>query len=79
MTTTKTSTGHTLTHRAHQPLEPHKAGSWYLAPESCRSDDYSAGYDGNAFATREEAEAAIPVLQSSGEEFAAVRWVAVQR
>lgn len=55
------------------------SGTWYLAPASNMSDEWAAGYDGNVFATREQAEAAIPALRDCGEEFAGVEWVAVQR
>lgn len=57
----------------------HAPGSWFLAPADDRSNEHAAGYDGNTFATREEAEAAIPVLRQCGEGFATTDWVAVQR
>lgn len=60
-------------------MTTYKPDSWFLAPATDRSDEFAAGYDGNTFATREEAEAAIPALQACGEEFAAVEWVAVRR
>lgn len=53
----------------------HLPGTWYLAPANDRNDEFAAGYDSNAFASREEAEAEIAGLRSvSGGE-----WVAVQR
>jgi len=60
-------------------MTPHSPGTWFLAPSTDRSDEYAAGYDGNTFACREDAEAAIPGLQACGEDFAATEWVAVQR
>ena len=57
----------------------HAPGTWFLAPSTDRSDEYAAGYDGNSFASQEEAEAAIPALRECGEDFAATDWVAVQR
>lgn len=53
--------------------------TWYLAPTTDRSDEWSAGYDGNAFTTREEAEAAIAGLLALGGDFLTTTWVAVQR
>lgn len=47
---------------------------FYLAPASSPRDQHAAGYDGNGFATREEAEAAIPGLRGCGEEYD-VEWV----
>ena len=55
------------------------AGTWYLAPVTNLADEWAAGYDGNTFKSREEAEAEIAVLRACGEDFAAVEWVAVQR
>lgn len=52
---------------------------WYLAPSTDRSDEYAAGYDGNQFASRAEAEAAIASLVACGDDFAATTWVAVER
>lgn len=49
--------------------------SWYLAPASDPSDEWAAGYDGNDFATREEAEAVIPQLV----DHLGGDWVAVSR
>ncbi len=41
---------------------PHASGTFYIAPASDRRDEFAAGYDGNVFATREQAEAEIPHL-----------------
>lgn len=60
-------------------MTTHTPGTWFLAPSTDRSDEYAAGYDGNTFASREEAEAAIPALQACDEAFAAAEWVAVRR
>lgn len=60
-------------------MATHAMGTWYLAPVDDRSNDYAAGYDGNVFATEDEALAEIPHLRACGEEFAATEWVAVQR
>lgn len=58
-------------------MTAHAPGTWFLAPSDDYTDDYAAGYDGNTFATREEAEAAIEGL---GEAFGDdAEWVAVQR
>lgn len=53
--------------------------TWYLAPVTDPSNEWAAGFDGNVFASRAEAEAAIPALRDCGAEFAAVDWVAVRR
>lgn len=58
-------------------MSDHAPGTWYLAPSDDLTNEDSAGYDGNTFATREEAEAAIAGLSDAfggGTE-----WVAVQR
>jgi hypothetical protein len=60
-------------------MTTHATGTWFLAPSTDRTDEHAAGYDGNAFATREEAIAAIPGLQACGEDFGETTWVAVQR
>jgi hypothetical protein len=41
---------------------------WKLVPAGTR-DEYAAGYDGNHFASREEAEDAIEGLRAVGPEF----------
>jgi hypothetical protein len=38
------------------------------------NDPHRCGYDGNAFATREEAEAAICDVRQLGEDWADVAW-----
>lgn len=60
-------------------MTTHAPGSWYLAPATDRSDEHSAGYEGNSFDSQDEAIDAIDGLRQIGEDFAAVRWVAVQR
>jgi hypothetical protein len=52
--------------------------TWYIAPVHDASDEYAAGYDGNAFASCEEAEAAIPSLAEAMDTDVAY-WVACQR
>lgn len=55
----------------------HPSGTWYLAPANDLTNDYSAGYDGNSFPTKDEAEAAIDGLgECLGGD---TEWVAVQR
>lgn len=66
-------------------MNRHGIGTWYLAPSDDPADEYSAGFDGNTFGSREEAEAEIPHLVASfaqwadAEDVAASQWVAVQR
>lgn len=58
----------------------HPSGTYYIAPADDRLDEYAAGYDGNVFATREEAEAEIPHLVAvfaqfaDADDVAAMRW-----
>lgn len=40
----------------------HPSGTYYIAPADDRQNEYAAGFDNNAFPTRDEAEAAIPWL-----------------
>lgn len=54
----------------------HSQLHWYLAPADNPLDRYAAGYDGNAFYSRAEAEAMIPELQESGPDFD-IEWIAV--
>lgn len=56
----------------------HPPGTWYLAPSSDPDDEWSAGYDGNVFASRDEAVAAVPGLLACGPEFAG-QWIPQQR
>jgi hypothetical protein len=49
-----------------------------IVPASDPSDDYAAGYDGNQFKTREDAEAAIPALRESGPDFD-IEWSVAER
>lgn len=57
----------------------HAPGTWFLAPANDRSDEWSAGYDGNEFATEAEAIAAIPGMRDCSPEQGAIEWVAVRR
>ncbi len=43
--------------------------SYWLAPASDPTDRYAAGFDGNHFATRDEAEDAIETLRDLGGAF----------
>ena len=56
-------------------------GSWYLAPTDDHYDEYVAGYESNEFASRADAEAAIPSLLAAKEAMhcEAIDWVAVRR
>jgi hypothetical protein len=52
-------------------------GYYYLAPESDPQDMHSAGFDGNKFATADEADGAIAGLREAGSDFDhewVVRW-----
>lgn len=53
-------------------------GRFALAPASAPTDLYAAGYDGNRFDSRAEAEQAIPNLRACGAEFD-VDWIVVER
>ncbi len=59
---------------------PHASGTFYIAPAGDPRNEYAAGYDGNVFATRAEAEAEIPHLTAAlaqfadAEDVAAMRW-----
>lgn len=58
-------------------MTAHAPGTWYLAPSDDLTNEYSAGYDGNTFATREEAEAAIGgLVEAIG---GTTEWIAAQR
>jgi hypothetical protein len=53
---------------------PVPRGRYWIAPASDPKDRYAAGYDGNQFSSRKEAEAAIRSLRRLGGEFD-VAWV----
>ncbi len=74
---------------AEHDTDPRRPGTWYLAPDNDPADEFAAGYDGNSFATRAEAEREIPALLSylsdrgwdptDDENAPRVSWIAVQR
>lgn len=62
--------GKTLTDWAEQALDREATMETIFCVVPVGTQDrYAAGYDGNRFVTREEAEAAIPDLRASGAEF----------
>lgn len=53
--------------------------TFHVVPSSDRSDYYAAGYDGNNFASRQEAEAAIPgLIETCGEPEDGGTWIVVE-
>jgi hypothetical protein len=53
---------------------PHASGTFYIAPAGDPRNEYAAGYDGNVFATRAEAEKATVRIRECGEDFARCEW-----
>jgi hypothetical protein len=55
------------------------SGLYFAIVPAGTRDEYAAGYDGNAFATEEEAEAAIPGLVAAFGEGSELDWRVIQR